>query len=71
MWEWSGSGFRPHPGFQPGPWQAYSEPYGGGGHKVLRGGSFATRARLKHVKFRHFLAPERDDAFAGFRSCSV
>lgn len=71
VWEWTGSSFRPYPGFRPGPWQAYSEPYFGAGHKVLRGGSFATRARLKHVKFRHFLTPERDDAFTGFRSCAV
>jgi ergothioneine biosynthesis protein EgtB len=70
VWEWSASSFKPHPGFQTGPWRAYSEPHFGT-DKVLRGGSFATRARLKHAKFRHFLTPERDDAFTGFRSCAL
>jgi ergothioneine biosynthesis protein EgtB len=70
VWEWTGSSLRPHPDFVPGPWRAYSEPHFGT-HKLLRGGSFATRARLKHAKFRHFLTPERDDAFTGFRSCAL
>jgi ergothioneine biosynthesis protein EgtB len=70
VWEWTGSSFSPYPGFTPGPWRACSEPYFDT-HKVLRGGSFATRQRLKHAKFRYFLGPERDDAFTGFRSCAL
>ncbi|MDB5928328.1 MAG: hypothetical protein JWR60_35 [Polaromonas sp.] len=69
-WEWMGTTFRAYPGFAPSPWQDYSQPCFGT-HKVLRGGSFATRARLRHPKFRGFYLPERDDVFCGFRSCSL
>jgi len=70
VWEWTGTTFRPYPGFSPGPDQAYSQPCFGT-HKVLRGASFATRARLKHSRFRNFCPPERDDVFCGFRSCAL
>ena len=70
VWEWMGTTFRPYPGFAPDPYRAYSEPWFGT-HKVLRGGSFATRARLKHPKYRNFFLPERDDIFCGFRSCAL
>ncbi len=70
VWEWTGTTFRGYPGFKAGPWQAYSEPFFGT-HKVLRGGSFATRARLKSPTFRHFALADRDDHFCGFRSCAV
>ncbi|MDB5845483.1 MAG: hypothetical protein JWP79_2793 [Polaromonas sp.] len=68
VWEWTGTTFRPYPGFAPDPYQAYSQPWFGT-HKVLRGASFATRARMKHPNFRNFYRPERDDIFCGFRSC--
>ena len=70
VWEWTGSTFRPYPGFIPGPYADYSQPWFGT-HKVLRGGSFATRARMKNAKYRNFYRPERDDVFCGFRSCSL
>jgi ergothioneine biosynthesis protein EgtB len=70
VWEWTASSFRAYPGFVPGPLRDYSQPCFGS-HKVLRGASFATRARLRSAKFRHFLLPERDEAFAGFRSCAA
>lgn len=70
VWEWMGTTFRPYPGFAPDPYLAYSEPWFGT-HKVLRGASVATRARLKHPKFRNFYLPERDDIFCGFRSCAL
>jgi len=70
VWEWTASNFRPYPGFQPGPYTDYSQPWFGT-HKVLRGGSFATRARMKSPKFRNFYRPERDDVFCGFRSCAL
>lgn len=68
VWEWMGTTFRPYPGFSPDPYQSYSQPWFGT-HKVLRGGSFATRARMKHPKYRNFYLPGRDDIFCGFRSC--
>lgn len=70
VWEWTGTTFRGYPGFKPGPWRDYSEPFFGT-HKVLRGGSFATRARLKSPKFRGFGLPGSDEIFCGFRSCTL
>lgn len=70
VWEWMGTTFRPYPGFVPDPYLAYSEPWFGT-HKVLRGASFATRARMKHPKYRNFYLPGRDDIFCGFRSCAL
>ncbi|UUZ64478.1 SUMF1/EgtB/PvdO family nonheme iron enzyme [Polaromonas sp. P1-6] len=70
VWEWMGTTFRPYPGFVPDPYREYSEPWFGS-HKVLRGASFATRARMKNPKYRNFYLPERDDIFCGFRSCSL
>ena len=69
VWEWMGTTFRPYPGFAPDPYLTYSEPWFGT-HKVLRGGSFATRARMKSPRYRNFYLPERDDIFSGFRSCA-
>lgn len=68
VWEWMGTTFRPYPGFAPDPYREYSAPWFGS-HKVLRGASFATRARMKSPKYRNFYLPERDDIFCGFRSC--
>ena len=70
VWEWTGTTFRPFPGFVPGPYADYSQPWFGS-HKVLRGGSMATRARMKSPKYRNFYLPERDDIFCGFRSCAL
>jgi iron(II)-dependent oxidoreductase len=52
------------------PYKEYSEPWFGT-HKVLRGGSFATPARIARARFRNFYAPDRADIFAGFRTCAV
>jgi len=68
-WEWTASTFRPYPGFSADPYRDYSQPWFGT-HKVLRGASFATRARMRHAKYRNFFLPTRDDVFSGFRSCS-
>ncbi len=68
--EWTGSTFRPYPGFMPGPWRDYSVP-AFGSHKVLRGASVATRAGLRSARFRGFALPSRDDGFFGFRSCTA
>ena len=70
VWEWTADAFQPYPGFVRDSYKEYSEPWFGT-HKVLRGGSFATRARLRHPKFRGFYLPDRDDVFCGFRSCSL
>ena len=70
VWEWTGTTFHPYPGFVADPYRDYSEPWFGT-HKVLRGASFATRARLKTPKYRNYFLPQRDDIIAGFRSCAV
>ena len=70
VWEWMGTTFRPYPGFAADPYQTYSQPWFHT-HKVLRGGSFATRARMKYPKYRNFYLPARDDIFCGFRSCAL
>jgi iron(II)-dependent oxidoreductase len=38
---------------------------------VLRGGSFATPARIARPRFRNFYTPDRADIFAGFRTCEA
>ena len=70
VWEWTSTPFLPYPGFRPDPYKEYSEPWFGS-HFVLRGGSFATRSRLVHNRFRNFYLPERNDVFAGFRTCAL
>ncbi|MEP7262471.1 MAG: selenoneine synthase SenA, partial [Usitatibacter sp.] len=70
VWEWTCSPFAPYPGFAVDPYQEYSQPWFGN-HYVMRGGSFATRPRLVHPRFRNFYLPERSDVFAGLRTCAV
>jgi len=70
VWEWMGTTFRPYPGFRADPYQNYSQPWFNT-HKVLRGASFATRARMKSPRYRNFYLPHRDDVFCGFRSCAL
>ncbi len=70
VWEWTASAFLPYPGFAPDPYVDYSLPWFGS-HRTLRGGSWATRARLVHERFRNFYMPNRYDAFAGFRTCAI
>ena len=69
VWEWTASAFLPYPGYVRDPYQEYSEPWFGT-HKVLRGGSFATPARIARKRFRNFYTPDRADIFAGFRTCA-
>jgi iron(II)-dependent oxidoreductase len=69
VWEWTASDFQPYPGFVRDPYAEYSEPWFGT-HKVLRGGCFATRARLLRNTWRNFFLPERRDIFAGFRTAA-
>ncbi len=69
VWEWTASDFLPYPGFVADPYREYSEPWFGT-HKVLRGGCFATRARLLRNTWRNFYTPDRRDVLAGFRTCA-
>jgi gamma-glutamyl hercynylcysteine S-oxide synthase len=68
-WEWTATDFDPYPGFEVDPYKEYSEPWFGD-HKVLRGGCYATRARLLRNTWRNFYRPDRRDVLAGFRTCA-
>ena len=70
VWEWTASPFAPYPGFVAHPYQDYSAPWFGS-RRVLRGASFATQPRLHHARYRNFYTPDRNDIFAGFRSCAL
>ena len=70
VWEWTASVFAPYPGFVVDPYREYSQPWFGT-HKVLRGGSFATPVRLIRNTWRNFYTPDRNDVFAGFRTCAI
>jgi iron(II)-dependent oxidoreductase len=67
VWEWTSSPFRGYRGFSAYPYREYSEVFFGGDYKVLRGGSWATRARVATPTFRNWDFPQRRQIFAGFR----
>jgi iron(II)-dependent oxidoreductase len=67
VWEWTSSDFSGYPGFRAHPYKEYSEVFFGGDYKVLRGGSWATRARVATPTFRNWDFPQRRQIFAGFR----
>ncbi len=69
-WEWTSTDFGPYPGFAPGPYKEYSEPWFGD-HKVLRGGCWVTRSSMIHNAYRNFYPPDRCDVWAGFRTCAL
>jgi iron(II)-dependent oxidoreductase len=66
-WEWTSSDFLPYPGFAAFPYREYSEAFFGPGHKVLRGGSWATHPRVVRPSFRNWDLPQRRQIFAGLR----
>jgi iron(II)-dependent oxidoreductase len=70
VWEWTASPFEPYPGFSADPYKDYSAPWFGT-PKVLRGGAWATRGRMISNRYRNFFNPERNDIFAGLRTCAV
>lgn len=66
-WEWTSSTFGGYPGFSAHPYREYSEVFFGDDYRVLRGGSWATRARVATPTFRNWDYPQRRQIFAGFR----
>jgi gamma-glutamyl hercynylcysteine S-oxide synthase len=66
-WEWTASEFRGYPGFVAHPYREYSEVFFGKGYYVLRGGSWATRARVATPTFRNWDLPQRRQIFSGVR----
>ena len=70
VWEWTASTFSPYPNFESDAYGDNSVPWFAEGRKVLRGGSWATRARYVRVPYRNYFQPERRDVLAGFRTCA-
>ncbi len=70
VWEWTQDSFGPYPGFTPDMYQDYSQPLFGI-TKVLRGGAWTTRGRMIRNTWRTYYGPERNDVFAGFRTCAL
>jgi iron(II)-dependent oxidoreductase len=70
VWEWTSTTFSPYPGFTPDMYQDYSQPLFGN-TKVLRGGCWATRSRLVRNTLRNYYVADRNDVFAGFRTCAL
>ena len=42
-----------------------------GAYRVLRGGAWPTRGRMIRNTWRTYYGPERNDVFAGFRTCAL
>jgi gamma-glutamyl hercynylcysteine S-oxide synthase len=70
VWEWTSSAFEGYPGFVAHPYREYSEVFFGPDYRVLRGGSWATRARVATAAFRNWDYPQRRQIFSGFRIAS-
>ncbi|MGH7574835.1 MAG: ergothioneine biosynthesis protein EgtB [Longimicrobiales bacterium] len=67
VWEWTSSDFNGYPDYESFPYPEYSEPFFGPEHKVLRGGSWATRPGAIRNTFRNWDYPIRRQIFSGFR----
>jgi iron(II)-dependent oxidoreductase len=67
VWEWTSSDFEGYPGFRAFPYPEYSEVFFGPEHKVLRGGSWATRRDVIRTTFRNWDLPVRSQIFSGIR----
>ncbi len=70
VWEWTADTFNPYPDFTPDMYQDYSQPLFGI-TKVLRGGAWPTRSRMIRNSWRNYYGADRNDVFAGFRTCTL
>jgi gamma-glutamyl hercynylcysteine S-oxide synthase len=67
VWEWTSDSFEGYTGFKYFPYPEYSELWFDGDHRVLKGGSWATRAPLLRTSFRNFFRRQFRIGFAGIR----
>ena len=70
VWEWTSSIFTPYENFQPYPYPGYSQVYFDGEHRVMRGGSWATRTWGLRPSFRNWYHPWTRQILVGFRCAS-
>jgi iron(II)-dependent oxidoreductase len=70
VWEWTATSFNGYPGFVAYPYREYSEVFFGKDYRVLKGGSWATDARVTNARFRNWDLPQRRQIFAGLRLAS-
>ncbi len=67
VWEWTASVFQGYQGFASYPYAGYSKTYFDGQHRVLKGGSWATRPWALRCSFRNWYYPDVRQILAGFR----
>lgn len=70
VWEWTATWFDAYAGFVTYPYREYSQAYFDGQHRVLKGGSWATRPWTMRSSFRNWYYPDIRQILAGFR-CAV
>jgi ergothioneine biosynthesis protein EgtB len=68
QWEWTASPFAPYRGFHAAPYHGYSAAYFDRRHRVVKGGSWATRAPVLRSSFRNWYMPFVREISVGFRS---
>lgn len=71
VWEWTATWFDSYPGFQSYPYIGYSQVYFDQQHRVLKGGSWATRPWALRCSFRNWYHPHVRQILAGFRCARV
>lgn len=67
VWEWTSSMFLPYPGFKAFPYDGYSKDHMKGGHRVCRGGSWASADPILRCSFRNWYVPGYRQGFLGTR----
>ncbi|MER3494883.1 MAG: ergothioneine biosynthesis protein EgtB [Mastigocladus sp. ERB_26_2] len=67
VWEWTATWFDGYQGFQYYPYIGYSQVYFDRQHRVLKGGSWATRPWALRCSFRNWYHPHVRQILAGFR----
>ncbi|MGK7925405.1 MAG: SUMF1/EgtB/PvdO family nonheme iron enzyme [Spirulina sp.] len=70
VWEWTSSWFSEYNGFKFYPYRGYSQVYFDNQHRVLRGGSWATRPWGLRASFRNWYHPWVRQILVGFR-CAI
>ncbi len=70
VWEWTASWFDGYEGFVSYPYSGYSQSYFDAQHRVLKGGSWATRPWAMRCSFRNWYYPGVQEILAGFRCVS-